>query len=265
MSKLNCMICGTSGIGKTTTALNLIKKVNEKNYDAPIRKTLILDIDRGCTHRINALNLDPDCYELAIIKTVEDLTNIYNKCVDEVNSGKFEFDAVIIDSLQAMQRKGINKFAVGSEIKASMIANPVKYQIQHYGSSLNQMVALLELFTELNIHVITICIANLQENTDPAGNLIDAPFYRLALPKTQRAVLPSIPDIVMLLELKGKKVVCRTQQLQKYPFVKNRINPDITEGAPITDTFLRSILKIVSEKESKKGWQRTLYHSKIKL
>jgi len=243
MEQVKLMICGNSGIGKTTTILSLLDKVGENT--SPIKKALLIDTEKGMYFRLKAMKIDTEKVDYVQISTVADMTDIYNKCIEKYNNNTLDYDLIVIDSLQAFQKKGLNKFVVGKELSKNMISSPSKPKIQDWGDSLHQMVALVELFIELGKHVVITAIASLHENVDIAGNVVEPPYYIISLPKSQRAIIPSLPDIVMLLEMKGKKVVCKTQQIARYPFVKNRICPEFTEGREVDSNFLREIFKKV--------------------
>lgn len=245
--KLNIMVAGTSGSGKSTFCCGIVPKINDtdKIYD-DICPILYIDTEKGATDILKSQGRDvsPGRFTLRHVDTIEQLTKIY----DYVAKNKCH-KTIIIDSIQRLQAHGLNKFSkYKSELSRDMLTASQRYHPQDYGSSLQQMKSIYELFYSLNVNLITTVIADWHEKLDMGGEVIGTPHFRMALPEGQRKIIPSYPSIVGLIELnyKGERKLI-VKQSEKYPFVKARGLEKQLNNATVSEDALLNIYKVHKE------------------
>jgi hypothetical protein len=244
-SKLNMMLVGTPGAGKTYTSCGLIPGIDENTEDfKEICPLLYLDTEKGANLMLKKLKKNTEYYEYMCIDSIDKLDKAYHY----VNNNKGKFKTIVIDSIQSLQRQGLNKFAGGKESSPNFIKNPLHKRPQDYGNNLYQMEAIYKEFFKLDVNLITTLIAGLEEKTDMSGNIVEPAFWKLALPSGQQKIIPSLPDIVALIEIdaRGKRTII-TEQKKKYPFVKDRVFPEVTNKAQLTTTLIKSLINKISK------------------
>jgi len=244
--KLNIMVAGTSGCGKSTFCCGIVPRKGEfKKNDIykEICPILYIDTEKGASSILKAQvrDLDPTVLTLRHVSTISQLSAIY----DYIAKNKV-YKTIIIDSIHRLQSHGLNKFSkYAKEISPEMLQATQYYHPMDYGKNLNQMKAVYELFYSLDVNLVTTVIADWHEKRDLDGSIVGTPQYRLALPEGQRKILPSYPDIVGLIELnyKGDRTFI-VKQTDKYPFVKARGIESKINKATVSEDALFNMYKL---------------------
>lgn len=154
------LVYGISGAGKTSLA-------------SKIGKPLILDIEGGANYIKGAVvdQEDLNSYE-KFYKTLKEI-------FAEVKSGKFEYDTIVIDTIDELVRM-LEAHMSGAAETGDMKATIYKGE-GAYGNGKKfmeneirlRLLKMLDLFTKYNLGVVLVAHANSKELMDSEGNRVD--------------------------------------------------------------------------------------------
>jgi len=179
--KLNILIYGPSGVGKTRLAASA--------DDVPaMRKVLFLDIEGG-TFSIEQAHPK---VEIARITTWGQIQDVYNDLFDQDGAG---YGTAVIDSSTESQRYSMDSVMESAYRRDQSLDRDIPMQ-RHWGISIEHMRRMIRAFRDLPMHTIITALA--KEETDS----LNRRYIKPSMPGKLASEIAGFMDIVLYMYMK---------------------------------------------------------------